>query len=259
MRKRIYNFLIIFLLLFSLTGCSLLVDSPINENINLEEELDKIYELVNDISYIAMKANVKIVTTSYASAFPFPEVVSGQGSGVIFAEDIKSYYILTNNHVVNRDEQYNLVRYQVTDYLGNKYNGSLIASSSAYDLGLIKISKSTTVLKVLSVNLNKLLKDDLVIAIGQPKGQDNTITIGKVKGFTNGNLEQATSHIDFDVIEHTAPINRGSSGGVLININLEIVGINYAGSFKEGIEGSVTAYAIPMDKVYEFLVLNDFY
>ncbi|MDD2682132.1 MAG: trypsin-like peptidase domain-containing protein [Bacilli bacterium] len=259
MRKTFYKFFIILILLFSLTGCNLLINDPVTENINLEEELDKVYSLVNDVSNIAMKGNVKIVTTSYASSFPFPEVVSGQGSGVIFSEDKNNYFILTNNHVVNRDDTYNLVRYQITDYLGNEYNGSLIASSPAYDLGLLKITKSDVQLNVLSINLTTLIKDDLVIAIGQPKGQDNTITMGKVLGFTNGNLEQSTSHVDFDVILHNAPINRGSSGGVLINSNLEIVGINYAGSFKEGVEGSVSAYAIPMIKVNEFLVLNNFY
>lgn len=259
MKKRILKFLIIFVILFSVSGCSLINENTGNQEMNLEEELDKIYSLVNEVSSIAMKANVKIVTTSYGSPFSFPEVVSGQGSGVIFSEDNNNYYVLTNNHVVNRDEEYSLFKYEITDYLGNTYKGTLLVSSADYDLGLLKMPKSKAILEVLKVNLNKLEKDEVVIAIGQPKGQDNTITIGRVIRFTNGNLEEATSHVEFDVIEHTAPINRGSSGGVLINSKLEIVGINYAGSFKEGVEGSVFAYAIPMSEVDTFLKLNNFY
>lgn len=259
MNKKIFKIFVIFLLFFSLSGCSLLVNTPSIETTNLEEELDKVYSLVNDVSNIAMKANVKIVTKSFTPSFPFPEVVSGQGSGVIFFEDSNNYFVLTNNHVVNHDQEYKNVKYEITDYLGEVYNGTLIASSAAYDLGLLKFNKSKNILKVLNVNFNSLVKDDLVIAIGQPKGQDNTITFGKFIRFTSGNLDLVTSHVDFDVIEHNAPINRGSSGGVLINSNLEIVGINYAGSFKEGVEGSITAYAIPMIKVDEFLKLNNFY
>lgn len=255
--KKIFKILTVLILVFSLAGCSLLEDELSLSNNNLGEELDKVYNLVNDVSYLAMKANVKIITTSYTSSFFFPEKISGQGSGVIFSEDLYYYYILTNNHVVNKDEEYTSARYQVTDYMGEKYNASLIASSAAYDLGLLKMPKSKSILEVLSFSSKELAKNDLVIAIGQPKGQNNTITLGKFTKFTNGNLEETNSHVDFEVIEHTAPINRGSSGGVLINKDLEIVGINYAGSFTEGVEASVFAYAIPVLKINEFLTINN--
>ena len=61
------------------------------------------------------------------------------------------------------------------------------------------------------------------------------------------------SNVTFDVIKHTAFINNGSSGGGLLNYNQELIGINFASSVNSTTEEFVTGYAIPIEKVREFL------
>ena len=90
-----------------------------------------------------------------------------------------------------------------------------------------------------------------VISLGAPKSQSNSITYGKILNYRKISLKDtpaSRSNVTFDVIHHDAMINNGSSGGPLLNADLEVVGVNYAGasSTKDG-------YAIPVDKVREFL------
>jgi putative serine protease PepD len=99
--------------------------------------------------------------------------------------------------------------------------------------------------------------DDVVVAIGQPKGQNNTVTIGKVLGYSKVHLTDTPieeSNVQFEVIVHDAPINHGSSGGMLISTSKKIVGINFAGSES----GEIQSLSIPLEKVKEFLTNQKF-
>lgn len=225
---------------------------------HLNESKDYI-ELINEVSLETIKANVMIYTTCYNTTpiFGIPtEQVTGQGSGVIFYETTSEYYILTNNHVVYLHDGYSRRKFQVIDYLGNEYEGILIGADPLYDLGVMRISKSTTTLKALTFASINPQEQDVVISLGQPHGQSNTITLGNVIQYTKVNLENATeesSNVTFPVIHHDAPTNSGSSGGVLLNTTLEIVGINYAGGENEGIAVVHNSFAIPIEKIQEFL------
>lgn len=222
----------------------------------LNEQLDNVYDLFTDISLNVVQANVMVQT--YASKTYFGvigPVVGGQGSGVVFMEDENYYYVLTNNHVVYAPSDYQRIEYEIYDYKMNKYVGKLLFNSADYDLAVMRFGKTNT-LRVLNFSEFDPNIGEMIIAIGQPEGQVNAITFGKVVGYTIPNCESCEilrSNVTFDCIFHDANINQGNSGGMLINSGKEIVGINTFGS-KDG----QMALAVPITKVKEFLKLNNF-
>ena len=152
--------------------------------------------------------------------FPNPDPVRGVGSGVIVSED---GYILTNNHVIDGADEIT-----VTLATGHAYEAKLIGSDPAFrtgggsDLAVIKIE--TKELPVLPFGDSDALEvGEWVIAIGTPLNLSQTVTRGIVsaKGRDTVGGAPFSSFIQTD-----APINRGNSGGALINIRGELVGIN---------------------------------
>lgn len=222
----------------------------------LNDQLNDIYDLFTDVSLNVVQANVMINTKASKTQFGLiGPVVGGQGSGVIFFENEVYYYILTNNHVVYVPSDYQRVEYEVFDYKMNSYPGELLFNSADYDLAVMRIKKNNP-LKVLVFSNANPTTNDMVIAIGQPEGQVNAITFGKVLDYDIPNCvscDAKRSNVKFECIFHDADINRGNSGGMLINANKEIVGINTFGS-----DDRTVAMAVPISKVNEFLQLNNF-
>lgn len=148
-----------------------------------------------------------------------PDPISGLGSGVIVGED---GYILTNNHVID-----NVDHITVKLANGREYPAELIGNDPGQrngggsDLALLKIDADN--LPALQFgNSDALEVGEWVIAIGSPLGLTQTVTRGIVsaKGRKSGRVAFG------NFIQTDAPINRGNSGGALINIRGELVGIN---------------------------------
>ncbi|MBV9155710.1 MAG: Do family serine endopeptidase [Acidobacteriaceae bacterium] len=138
----------------------------------------------------------------------------GLGSGVIVAS---SGYILTNNHVV---EKANSLKVELSD--GRSFTGKVVGADPQTDVAVVKISASD--LPTLPfANSDGARVGDLCFAIGNPFGQDHTVTMGIVsaKGRT---LERGTYIQNF--IQTDAAINPGNSGGALINAKGELIGMN---------------------------------
>jgi len=195
------------------------------------------------------------------------------GSGVIFetgkySNSSNNYYaVLTNNHVTYKSAEY--AKYSnrsitIVDYLGNSYpaNGSdeISANDAAYDLSIILFTKKTTELYVIKPAAKNPVINQELVAIGQPKGQANTITYGTVSQYSTVQVKDSSplsSNVTFPIIIHSAPGAGGSSGGPILDMNLNLIGINYAGSSTTA-EFSLSAFecmcAIPIEKVNEFLV-----
>ncbi len=177
---------------------------------------------------------------------PNPTPPRGVGSGVIVSED---GYILTNNHVIENAEEIS-----VTLANGKEYKAELIGSDSAMknvggsDLAVIKIDADG--LSVLPFgDSNALEVGEWVIAIGTPLNYSQSVTRGIVsaKGRTG-----FTAYGRF--IQTDAPINKGNSGGALINIRGELVGINTfiaTGGITTGNIG--LGFAIPSNLVKQIL------
>jgi serine protease Do len=140
----------------------------------------------------------------------------GMGSGVIVRQD---GYILTNNHVVDRAEE---VTVELTD--GRTLEAKVVGTDAPTDLAVLKIDAPN--LKTLALgNSDAVRVGDVVLAVGNPLGVGQTVTMGIVsaKGRSTGGAGDG-SYEDF--IQTDAPINRGNSGGALVNTSGELVGIN---------------------------------
>jgi len=148
------------------------------------------------------------------------------GSGFIISPD---GYILTNNHVVEGATK-------VEVHFGADENGSgghtlpakVIGRDPATDIALLKIEAGQTLPSLPLGDSDRIRKGDWAIAIGNPFQFENTLTVGVIsaKGRALGLSEQTRSFENF--IQTDAAINFGNSGGPLMNINGEVVGINTA-------------------------------
>ena len=140
---------------------------------------------------------------------------SGLGSGVIISTD---GYILTNHHVVDGAEQ---IKVDLNDT--RTLDAKVVGSDPLSDLAVLKID--ATNLPVLALgDSDKVRVGDVVLAIGNPLGIGQTVTMGIISakgrqtGLSSGNFE--------DFLQTDAPINQGNSGGALVSTNSELVGIN---------------------------------
>ncbi len=144
-----------------------------------------------------------------------PQIERGLGSGVIVEADGT---ILTNFHVVDGAEK---ITVAMSD--NKTYEAKIVGSDQPSDLAVIKIeAKDLPYLKL--GNSDNVRVGDIVLAIGNPLGIGQTVTAGIISakgrrtGLSDGSFE--------DFLQTDAPINRGNSGGALVNLNGELIGIN---------------------------------
>ena len=234
---------------------------PVTQDLRLyaKYEIDA-SSLTNQISTDIIKGVVKVYNKSYNSFWGVETAYStSQGSGFCFHIQDGRYYILTNCHVAQKDASYSNQKFTIEDYQGNTYvgylyknpNKAISAIAAKYDLACLYFEASSTNVKKLDIVSTNPAAGIDVISLGAPKGQSNTITFGQLVGYDQVTLDDcdpAYSNVTFDVIGHNAYANNGSSGGPLLNANLNVIGVNYAGS-----TSTEFAAAIPAEKVIEFL------
>ncbi len=211
---------------------------------------------VNAISQNLIKATVGIEATHNKTSFGYQTSSKKiAGSGVIFKEQGGVYYVLSNQHVVERISGYSSVEYNVVDCYGNSHVATLVAMDSEYDLSLLTFAKGNTELCSIDFSENVPKVKDSVISVGTPSGLDNNITLGeitRIESLKPGDI----GYRPFDVIWHDAPIDHGSSGGVLLGEDLRIIGINYAVGTSASSNEFICGLAVPTEKVLEFLDNN---
>jgi len=142
----------------------------------------------------------------------------GLASGVVI--NAEKGYVLTNNHVVNGADK---ISVQLSD--GREYDARLIGHDEQTDIALIQISGAKGLTQIKVADSDQLKVGDFAVAIGNPFGLGQTATSGIVSalGRSGLNLEGLENFIQTD-----AAINRGNSGGALVNLNGELIGINTA-------------------------------
>ena len=144
-----------------------------------------------------------------------PESGTSFGSGFIISPD---GYVLTNHHVV---EGANEVIVRLTDR--REFKAKVIGSDVNSDVAVLKIAASN--LPVLRLSDSRNLKPgQWVLAIGSPFGFDHSVTAGVVSGLGRPSLDSAQRYVPF--IQTDVAINRGNSGGPLLNTSGDVVGIN---------------------------------
>ncbi len=165
---------------------------------------------------------------------------SGLGSGILVSPN---GYILTNNHVV---EKANTLKVELSD--GRDFTGKVVGTDPQTDVAVVKINAND--LPTLPfANSDAARVGDLCFAIGNPFGQDHTVTMGIVSA-KNRHLESGTYIQNF--IQTDASINPGNSGGALINARGELIGMNTmiltGGASFGGEGGSVgIGFAVPSE------------
>ena len=139
----------------------------------------------------------------------------GMGSGVVVTKD---GYILTNNHVVeNADE----VKVAFND--GREYTAKVVGADPKSDIAVLRI-KADNLPAIEVADSDKIEVGDVVLAVGNPFGVGQTVTMGMVSATSRGNLG-----LDYeDFIQTDAAINPGNSGGALIDAEGRLIGINTA-------------------------------
>ena len=139
----------------------------------------------------------------------------GLGSGVIIDAN---GYVLTNHHVIDGAEQ---IKVDLTD--NRSFDAKVVGADAPSDLAVLKIDASNLPVLVLG-DSDKTRVGDVVLAVGNPLGVGQTVTMGIISakgrqtGLSNGSFE--------DFLQTDAPINQGNSGGALVSTNSELIGIN---------------------------------
>ena len=142
----------------------------------------------------------------------------GLASGVII--DAAKGYVLTNNHVVNGADK---ISVQLSD--GREFTAKLVGHDEQTDIALIQLIDAKNLTQIKIADSDQLKVGDFTVAIGNPFGLGQTATSGIVSalGRSGLNLEGLENFIQTD-----AAINRGNSGGALVNLNGELIGLNTA-------------------------------
>ena len=207
--------------------------------------------LVNRVSGEAVPAAVTVVTEC-STGGPLAQSYLKTGSGVMFSREGSTYYLLTNNHVVCAKTGYSRYSYSVTDCFGNSYTATLLGADPDYDLALLSFETDAREFPTLPLAEENAPVGETVVAIGQPKGQDNTVTLGTVTAYrTVETYESEDSNIDFAVLWHDAPVASGSSGGALLDSSLRVVGITFGEGTLNG--EFVSGFSVPIAEVWAFL------
>lgn len=181
---------------------------------------------------------------------PQKQVVRGLGSGYIISED---GYILTNDHVAG-----NATKISVTLTTGETVNAKLIGSDPVSDVALLKIEKNNLPYITFG-NSDNIIIGEWVIALGNPFGlfeinDKPTVTVGVVSAL-NMKVSADGNRVYKDMIQTDASINAGNSGGPLVDVEGNVIGMNtiiYTGSqFSQGSIG--VGFAISINRVKKIM------
>ena len=168
-------------------------------------------------------------------------IEQGQGSGVIIDNGI----VLTNAHVVNQSEKL-IVGLQD----GRKFSGKVLGQDMLTDLAVIKLNGKGPWPKASLGNSDDINVGDWAIAVGNPYGLENTVTLGIISNLNRNVSQLGIYDKKIELIQTDAAINPGNSGGPLLNSKGEVIGINTL--IRSG-PGAGLSFAIPINKVKEIV------
>ena len=167
---------------------------------------------------------------------PSQRTVRGQGSGFIYQAD---GLVLTNAHVVEKTD-----RVTVGFQNGQRVEGRVVGIDPITDLAVVRLPAGNWPVAALG-NSDALQVGDWAIAVGNPYGLDNTVTLGIISNLNRKASKLGITDKRLDLIQTDAAINPGNSGGPLLNSDGEVVGINTL--VRTG-PGAGLAFAIPINR-----------
>ena len=229
----IYRFIVSMLLIFSMGSIAPAQANPgIDYMRKIEAAFTRIAESVKP-TVVSIRVERKKGTASQVPGSPHPNVpLFSSGSGVIIDGQ---GYILTNNHVISNARR---LRVRLWDESGHW--GKVVGTDRYTDLALIKINAHRRLPVATLGDSDKVKVGQWSIAVGDPFGITRTFTVGVVSGIGRSGVGVARYE---HFIQTDAAINRGNSGGPLVNIDGRVIGINTA----IPAPGSGIGFAIPVN------------
>lgn len=210
------------------------VGNPSNSSLDLQSKPQNTEKFsAEEVYEVANKSVVGIVVYN-------GEGIQGYASGVVYSED---GYIITNDHIYDDVAG---ARFKVYAYDGNIYDAAFIAGDTRSDLAVLKVD-SEGFFPATFGNSDELNYGEEVVAIGRPNDATSSSSItGGYVSFLNRRVSNSTSYTS-RLIQTDSAINPGSSGGALVNMFGQVVGITSSKLVGEGYEG--IGYAIPSTTV----------
>lgn len=184
----------------------------------LDQVERELVELADTVRPAVVSLSPYIAKGAVGQGLPRKNRPANAGAGVIF--DAKKGLIVTNSHVVR-----NVLKIQVTFMGGRKEVGDVLGADEDTDLAVVQVKSSEKLSEVRFADSSKVRIGQLVVAVGNPYGLNDTTTFGIVSGLKRENVNLSRYE---DFIQTDASINPGNSGGPLLNIRGEVIGINTA-------------------------------
>ena len=179
-----------------------------------------------------------------------PPRASGLGSGVMIQRQGDRVFILTNNHVIDQAEK---IRVKLWD--NREYDGTLLGADPRRDLAMVTFTTKDTDITLAKLgNSDELQVGDWVLAMGNPLGLEFSVTNGIVSALGRQGGPDDSVNIN-NYIQTDASINRGNSGGALVNLKGEVIGINTWIASPNGASVGL-GFAIPINSTKK--AINDF-
>ena len=196
-----------------LFGSVLQVEAGILEQVEKElvELADKVRPAVVSLSPYVAKGAVR-------QGLPNKGRPASAGAGVIY--NAERGLVVTNSHVVR-----NVNKIKVTFKDGRELIGEVLGADEDTDLAVVQIDSEQPLAEVMFGDSSKVRVGQLVVAVGNPYGLNDTTTFGIISGLKRENINLSRYE---DFIQTDASINPGNSGGPLLNIKGEVIGINTA-------------------------------
>lgn len=208
-----------------------------------EQEIDSLKEEIRilDISETSQDIGVIEIYNQTRNSVVLIETDQGSaGSGWVYDTE---GHIVTNNHVVE-DAQALTVTFQS----GTVLSAKVVGLDPYSDMAVIKVNAPNGVLHPLEIGISsELLVGETAIAIGNPFGLANTMTVGVISA-TGRQMDATDGYVVVDVIQTDAAINPGNSGGPLLNLKGEVIGMNTA-IISSTNDFSGIGFAIPSDTI----------
>jgi len=189
----------------------------------------------------ANRSVVHITTKSAHTSLLFVEVpTEGAGSGSVLD---RNGHILTNYHVVEGAQ-----KIRVTLHDGEEYEGTLVGHDAPNDIAVLRISAPAESLIPMELgDSSRLRVGQAVYAIGNPFGLERTMTTGIISSL-NRSLPTKSGRTMRSMVQIDAALNRGNSGGPLLNSRGKLIGMNTAIASSTG-ENTGVGFAIPVDTI----------
>ncbi len=164
-----------------------------------------------------------------------PRNFRGVGSGAVI--NAEKGYVITNNHVIDNADK---ITVKLED--GREFKAKLVGADPLSDVALIQVEDSKNLTEIKFADSDKLQVGDFTVAIGNPFGLGQTVTSGIISALGRSTGQSDEGYENY--IQTNAAVNQGNSGGPLINLNGELIGINTAIISPSGGNAGI-AFAIP--------------